>query len=176
MNQLEPPTSTPKHIPGPAEVTAPPQSNTSFVSMGGLIPSGEVDINQVGDGALSQEDLIEDAKFYQDVAINYQNTYEALLAQQAELQDKFKAQSCLMEEASEAIHAAETEAQQCHQELLCLRQEHQKEVDSAVGRVAEQYKVQLTSAQGSLQSWDLEHKLEVQKLQEKIHALEVSAC
>ena len=49
---------------------------------------------------------IEDAKFYQDVALNYQNAYEALLAQQVELQDKFKAQSCLMEEAS-AIHAAE---------------------------------------------------------------------
>ena len=123
---------------------------------------------------MSQEDLIEDAKFYQDVAINYQNAYEVLLAQQAELQDKFKAQSCLMEEASAAIHAAETEAQQHHQELLHLRQEHQKEVDSVVSRVAEQYKVQLTSAQGSLQSWDLKHKLEVQKLQEKIHTLEVS--
>ena len=43
-----------------------------------------------------------------------------------------------------------------------------------MSKMAEQYKVQLTSAQGSLQSWDLEHKLEVQKLQEKIHALEVS--
>ena len=61
-NQLEPPTSTPEYILGPTEVTAPPQSNTSFISMGGPILSGEVDINQVGDGALSQEDLIEDAK------------------------------------------------------------------------------------------------------------------
>ena len=43
-----------------------------------------------------------------------------------------------------------------------------------VGRIVEQYKVQLTSAQGSLQSQDLEHKLEVQKLLEKIHALEAS--
>ena len=43
-----------------------------------------------------------------------------------------------------------------------------------VNKMVEQYKVQLTSAQGSLQSWDLEHKLEVQKLQEQIHALEVS--
>ena len=111
--------------------------------MGGLIPSREVDINQVAHGVLSQEDLIEDAKFYQDVAINYQNTYEVLLAQQAELQDKFKAQSGLMEEVSVAIHAAETEAQQHHQELLCLRCEHQKEVDSAVSSMAEQYKAQL---------------------------------
>ena len=43
-----------------------------------------------------------------------------------------------------------------------------------MSKMAEQYKVQLTSAQGSLQSQDLEHKLEVQKLQEKIQALEVS--
>ena len=77
-----------------------------------------------------------------------------------------------MEEASATIHAAETEAQQ-HQGLLHLKQEHKKEVDSVMGRVAEQYNVQLTSAQGSLQSWDLKHKLEVQKPQEKIHTLEV---
>ena len=63
-----------------------------------------------------------------------------------------------------AIQAAETEAQQHHQELLHLRHEHQKEVDSVMSRVAEQYKVQLTSAQGSLQSQDLKHKLEIQKL------------
>ena len=43
-----------------------------------------------------------------------------------------------------------------------------------MSRMAEQYKLQLTSAQGSLQSKDLKHKLEVQRLQEKIHALEVS--
>lgn len=52
--------------------------------------------------------------------------------------------------------------------------ETDKEVDSTVSRMAEQYKVQFTSAQGSLQNRDLEHKLEVQRLQEKIHALEVS--
>ena len=52
--------------------------------------------------------------------------------------------------------------------------DHQKEMDSAVSKMVEQDKVQFTSAQGSLQSQNLEHKLEVQKLQEKIHALEVS--
>ena len=98
----------------------------------------------------------------------------ALLAQQAELQDKFEAQSHLVQEASAAIDATETEAENCNQELLHIRQDHQKEMDSAVSKMIEQYKVQLTSTQGSLQSEDLEHKLEVQKLQEKIHALEVS--
>ena len=172
-NQIEPPTSNPGSIPGSMEVTAPPVPTIS-VSLGGQISSREVDINQIEDGALSQEDLSEDAKFYQDVALYYQNAYEVLFVQQVELQDKFKAQSCLMEEASAAIHAAETEVQQHHQDVLHLRHKNQKEVDSAVSRVAEHYKVQLTSAQGSLQSWDLKHKLEIQKQQEKIHTLEVS--
>ena len=82
----------------------------------------EVDIElNTGEG-ISQEDLIEDAKFYQDAAINYQNAYEALLAQQVELQSKFEAQSHLIQEASAAIDAAETEAKTHHQELLCVRQ------------------------------------------------------
>ena len=120
------------------------------------------------------KDLIEDAKFYQDVAINYQNAYEALLAQQAELQGMFEAQSHLIQETSAAIDAAETEAKTHHQELLQVRWDQQKEMASVVSKMVEQYKVQLTSAQGSLQSRDLEHNLEVQKLQEKIHAREVS--
>lgn len=48
-------------------------------------------------------DLIKDTKFYQDTALNYQNTYEALHAQQVELQSKYSAQSYLIKEASAAI-------------------------------------------------------------------------
>ena len=77
------------------------------MAMCGPIPSREVETNQE---AIYPQDLIEDAKFYQDVALNYQNAYEVLLAQQGELQDKFKALSSLMEEASATIHAAEMEA------------------------------------------------------------------
>ena len=108
-NQVEP-IPAPQPTLNPMEVGAP-----LTMAMGGLIPSGEVETNQE---AISPEDLIEDAKFYQDAALNYQNAYEGLLVQQAELQDKFKAQSSLMEEASATIHAAEMEAEQCHQELL----------------------------------------------------------
>lgn len=78
-------------------------------------------------------------------------------------------QSSLIEEASAAIYAAEAEAQQGHQELLNLKHEHQKEVDSAVSRAVGQYKAQLISARQPA-----EHKLESQKLQKKIHSLEVS--
>ena len=59
----------------------------------------DVELN-TGEG-ISQEDLIKDAKFYQDAAINYQNAYEALLAQQVQnFKDKFEAQSHLIQEAS----------------------------------------------------------------------------
>ena len=77
-NQAEP---TPASEPtlNPSEVGA-----LLTMAKGGPIPSGEVDHNQE---VISHEDLIEDAKFYQDVALNYQNAYEVLLAQQAELQD-----------------------------------------------------------------------------------------
>ena len=51
-------------------------------------------------------DLIEDAKFYQDAALNYQNAYEALHVQQVELQSKYSAQSYLIKEASVAVKAA----------------------------------------------------------------------
>ena len=80
-------------------------------------------------------------------------------------------QSSLIEEASAAIYAAEAEAQQGHQELLNLKHEHQKEVDSAVSRAVGQYKAQLISAR---QPAEHKHKLESQKLQKKIHSLEVS--
>ena len=103
-NQVEP-TPTPQLLLNPLEVVSAPPTMTS-ASMGGPVPSREVDTNQE---VIGHEDLIEDAKFYQDAAFNYQNAYEVLLAQQAELQDKFKAQSSLMEEASAAIHAAEME-------------------------------------------------------------------
>ena len=91
------------------------------MSVGDPVSSGNLDVESSTEVGISQEDLIEDAKFYQDMAINYQNAHEALLAQQAELQDKFKAQSQLIQEASAAINAAENEARTQHQELLHIR-------------------------------------------------------
>ena len=112
---LEEPTPAPGIFPSSSRTKVPQIATTS---LGGLISSGEVDVElNTGEG-ISQEDLIEDAKFYQDVAINYQNAYKALLAQQAELQGKFEAQSHLIQDASAAIDAAETEAKTHHQELL----------------------------------------------------------
>ena len=44
-------------------------------------------------------DLLEDTKFYQDVAIELQTAYETL-------ESRFTQQACLMEEASGSLHAA----------------------------------------------------------------------
>ena len=59
--------------------------------------------SEPGMGAISAVDLIEDAKFYQDAAIGYQDAYETLCVQQEELQHWYAQQAQLVEEASEAL-------------------------------------------------------------------------
>ena len=115
---LEEPTPTPGIFPPSSQNGV---SRVVTTSMGNPVSSGNVDIESSTEVGISQEDLIEDAKFYQDAAINYQNAYEALLAQQVELQGKFKAQSHLIQEASVAIDATESKAKTKCQELLCIR-------------------------------------------------------
>ena len=50
-----------------------------------------------------ENDILEDVKLYQDVAIGYHNAYETL-------EHKYAEQACLMEEASGALLIAETQA------------------------------------------------------------------
>ena len=56
-------------------------------------------------GGLVTGNLLEDAKFYQDVVVELQTAYDTL-------QKRFNHQSRLMEEASGALRAAETQASQ----------------------------------------------------------------
>ena len=79
-------------------------------------------------------------------------------------------QDSLIKEAS-AIKATKTEVQHRHQELLDAQCTHQAEIESAVSRVVEQYKVQLSDAQSSLQTQYCKHQLGIQKLQSKIQSL-----
>ena len=74
---------------------------------------------------LLTRDLIEDAKFYQDVAIELQTAYDTL-------QNRFTQQACLMEEASGALHAAETQASKRQQELLKLQNDREADIQLAV--------------------------------------------
>ena len=63
---------------------------------------------------LHMGDLLEDAKFYQDVTIELQMAYETL-------ESRFTQQARLMEEASGALHGAESQASKRQQELLKLQ-------------------------------------------------------
>ena len=65
--------------------------------------SAQVLNSESGVGAISTADLIEDAKFYQDTTIGYQNAYETLRIQQEELQHQYTQQAQLVEEASKAL-------------------------------------------------------------------------
>ena len=54
-------------------------------------------------------DLLEDVKYFHNAALSYQDAYEALQVQQAELQTKFTEQAQLVQKASEALKAVEAE-------------------------------------------------------------------
>ena len=61
--------------------------------------------------------LLEDVKYFHNAALSYQDAYEALQLQQVELQTKFTEQAQLVQEASDALKAAEAESAVCQQEL-----------------------------------------------------------
>ena len=63
---------------------------------------------------LDTGNLLEDAKFYQDVAVELQTAYD-------NLQDRYVQQAHLIEEASGALHAAETQASKRQWELLNVK-------------------------------------------------------
>ena len=65
--------------------------------------SAQVLGSESGAGANSTADLIEDARFYQDTMIGYQDAYETLRIQQEELQHWYAQQAQLVEEASKAF-------------------------------------------------------------------------
>ena len=78
--------------------------------------------SDISTGAITAADLIEDAQFYQDAALGYQDAYETLCIQQEELQHRYTQQAQLAEEASEALRAAEAESSLRHQEFVTLQQ------------------------------------------------------
>ena len=109
------------------------------------------------------DDILQDAKLYQDAAIEYWNAYEAL-------EQKYSEQANLMEEASGALFAAESQASQKQQELLNLQKRCEADIQLAIGKALVPYKEQLPSANHNLQVKDCA----VKKLQEQVCALEIS--
>ena len=124
--------------------------------------------SDIGTGAISAADLIEDTKFYQDTALGYQDAYETLRIQQEELQHRYTQQAQLVEEASEALRAAEAESSLRHQEFVTLQQQWEADIQHAVDKVVSQYQLQLSSAKSSLQQKDQEYQHSIQKLQDQV--------
>ena len=122
--------------------------------------------------------LLEDVKYFHNTALSYQDAYEALQLQQVELQTKFTEQAQLVQEASEALKAAEVESAACQQELATelttLRNQREADIQQAIGQAVVQYCDQLSSAQTTQQQRDREHQQSIQKLQEQVRALELS--
>ena len=82
-------------------VSADDDSHTEHTAESG--ESLQVLNSESGMGAISTANLIEDAKFYQDTVIGYQDAYETLWLQQEELQHRYSQQVKLVQEASEAL-------------------------------------------------------------------------
>ena len=81
--------------------TRPPETSEQLSPEDSRSLQSQVEEESIG--GLVTGDLLEDAKFYQDVAVELQTAYDTL-------QKRFDQQSCLMEEASGALHAAESQA------------------------------------------------------------------
>ena len=64
--------------------------------------------------------LLEDIKYFHNATLSYQDAYEALQQQQAELQTMFTEQAKLVQEASDALKAVEAESLAKQQEIATL--------------------------------------------------------
>ena len=82
---------------------------------------------------LDTDDLLEDAKFYQDFAVELQSAYD-------NLQHRYSQQAHLIEEASGALHDAETQVSKRQQELLDLQKDHAAHVQLAIGKAVFEYR------------------------------------
>ena len=83
--------------------------------------------------------LLEDIKYFHNATLSYQDAYEALQLQQAELQTKFTEQAQLVQEASEALKAVEAESTAKQQEITTLCGQWEADIQHAIGQAVVQY-------------------------------------
>ena len=98
---------------------------------------------------LDTGDMLEDAKFYQDVAVELQTAYD-------NLQHRYAQQVHLIEKSSGALHAADTQASKRQWELLNVQKDHKADVQLAVGKAVFEYREQLMMAKRTQQTKDRE--------------------
>ena len=93
------------------------------------------------------------------------------------MESRFTQQAHLMEEASGALHAAESQASKRQQELLKLQKDREADIKLAVGKAVYEYREQLVAAKQKQQFKDRKHQQMVHQLQDQVHTLELSlAC
>ena len=100
--------------------TAPPEEDFDLEDSEAPETTGEEE-SEGAVGGLLTGNILEDAKFYQDVAVELQTAYDTL-------ESRFTQQARLMEEASGALHAAESKASKRQRELLKLQRDHEANV------------------------------------------------
>ena len=130
--------------------------------------------SEEGANASHVANLLEDVKYFHNAALGYQDAYETLQQQQEELQSRFTEQAKLVQEASEALRAAEVESTVKQQEIATLQSQQEADIQHAVGKAVLENWDQLSSAQSNLQQRDREHQQSIQKLQDQVHTLELS--
>ena len=123
--------ATPRFAPATLETNTAPSSTKLDSHTNQTAESGESSqvLNSESDvGAISTADLIEDAKFYQDATIGYQDVYETLRIQQEELQHRYAQQAPLVEKASKALQAVKAESSARHKEYVALQNQWEAEI------------------------------------------------
>ena len=78
-----------------------------------------------------------------------------------------------MEEASEALKAAEAESSLRHQEFVTLQQQWEADIQHAIDKAMSQYQLQLSSAKTACSRRTRSTNSSIQKLQDQVRSLEL---
>ena len=125
-----------------------------------LIPNILTTIDETGSGT---GDIIDDAKLFQDAAMEYQLAYQSL-------DKKYSEQAVLVHEASEALKVSEGRTKELQQELDALKKNRESDIQLAIGGAVLQYEELLTTEQSRAQ----DQQATIAELQGQIKALQES--
>ena len=117
-------------------------------------------IDETGSGT---SDIAEDAKLFQDAATEYQLAFQSL-------DKKYSEQAVLVHDASEALKASESHAKELQKELDALKENHESDIQMAVGGAVLQYEQRLSTEQSQAQ----DQQTTIAELQGLVQALQES--
>ena len=117
-------------------------------------------INETGP---ETRDIVQDAKFFQEAATEYQLAYQSL-------DEKYTHQAVLVKEASEALKASESHVAELWEEVNALKQTRESDSQKAVGQAVPQNEQRLSTEQSCTQ----QHQSAIADLQGQVQVLQVS--